>query len=156
MKCITIAILLFSILLPITAQEFPQSVIMKDFDKSVEGFSLSNGGLIKVDPASKEFPLEIDLIFDLPHGIGMNNSELTAWFPGNAGIIDLGLVPLDSQIEIPSEGFYPSIAQEEIIPGHTFLIRSGDDKFYGKLNIVLFDAKNEILEFNWMNLEIVR
>jgi hypothetical protein len=150
MKYITIAILLFSILLPITAQELQNKIQMKDFDKSVEGFSLSEGGIVKLDPASENFPVEIDFIFDLPHGIGMNNSELTAWFPGEAGIIDLGLVPLDAEIELPSEGYNSSISQEEIIPGHTFLIRSGDHKLYGKINIVLLDVENEILEFTWV------
>ena len=88
----------------------------------------------------------------MPSGLGMNNSELTEWFPGNAGIIDLGSVNLEIDIEIPEEGFNPFIDPEGLIPGHTFLIRTADGKHFGKIHIINFDMESELLEFTWIYL----
>lgn len=70
----------------------------------------------------------------------MNNSELTDWFPGKAGIIDLGPVSPGIDSEIPAEGFTPFPGLESIIPGHTYLIRTADAEHYGKIQIVQFDG----------------
>jgi len=153
MKYISVLIMLCSILLPITAQESADTIVMKDFDKSLKGFSFSEGGIIELNQESEEFPMEIDFIFDMPHGIGMNNSELTSWFSGNAGIIDLGSVSLEANTEIPSAVFNPSLAPEDIIPGHTYLIRSSTEGNYGKIHILQFYMEKEIIEFTWTHFD---
>ena len=153
MKYLTILILLFTILFPMTAQESSNIILMIDFDRSMEGFSFFKGGLVKLDQESGDFPMEIDFIFDMPSGLGMNNAELTDWFPGKAGIIDLGPISLEIDTEIPVEGFNPFLGPESIIPGHTYLVVTADTEHYGKIQIVQFDVENELLEFTWVYLE---
>lgn len=152
MKHLAILLMLITVILPLTAQESAEVIRMKDFDRSHEGFSFSKGELIKLDLEEGSFPMEIDFIFDMPSGLGMNNSELTEWFPGKAGIVDLGPVSLEIDTEIPVEGFNPFIDPEGLIPGHTFLIRTADEKFFGKIHIIKFDIESELLEFNWIYL----
>ena len=152
MKYIAILFMLITFILPLTAEESTEIIKMTDFDRSFEGFSFTKGELIKLNPAEGSFPMEIDFIFDLPSGLGMNNSELTEWFPGKAGIIDLGSVALDIVTEIPVEGFNPFLDPESMIPGHTYLILTADAEHFGKIQIIKFDVENEILEFTWVSL----
>jgi len=147
MKKLIPFIMLSIIIFPMAAQE-SSNIVMKDFDESMEGFSFAKGGLVKMDQERDGCPMEIDFIFDMPHGLGMDNSVLTDWFSGNAGIIDLGPVSLEIDSEIPTEGFIPSLEPESIIQGHTYLIRTADEKSYGKIQIVQFD--DEMVEFKWI------
>ncbi len=144
--------MLITIALPLTAEESSEIIKMADFDRSFEGFSFSNGELIKLDPAEGSFPMEIDFIFDMPSGLGMNNSELTEWFPGRAGIIDLGPVSLESDTELSVEGFNPFLDPESIISGHTYLILTADTEHFGKIHIINFDSESELVEFTWIYL----
>lgn len=153
MKFFTIIIALIALALPAMAEDPGNSVLLKDFDRTMEGFSFSKGGLVQLNQDSDVFPMEIDFIFDMPSGLGMNNSELTEWFPGKAGIIDLDQISLDTETEIPTEGFNSFIGPEDIIPGHTYLIRTTDTEHFGKIHIVQFDAENEIIEFIWVSLD---
>ena len=152
MKYFTIFIMLIAIALPLTAEESSKIIKMADFDRTYEGFSFTKGELAKLDLSGDGFPMEIDFIFDMPSGLGMNNAELTDWFPGKAGIIDLGPVSLENNSDIPTEGFNPFIGPEDIIPGHTYLILTADAEHYGKLQIIKFDIENELLEFTWVYL----
>ena len=154
MKYLVILISLFALALPLTAEESSDIIKMSDFDRSIEGFSFTKGELVKLDQSEDGFPMDIDFIFDMPHGLGMNNAELTDWFPGTAGIFDLGPVSLDTDTDIPSEGFSPSMAPEDMITGHTYLILTADAERYGKIQIVQFDVENEILEFIWIHLDM--
>lgn len=152
MKYLVILISLFALALPLTAEESSDIIKMSDFDRSIEGFSFTKGELVKLNPEGDGFPMEIDFIFDMPSGLGMNNAELTDWFPGKAGIIDLGPVSLENNSDIPTEGFNPFIGPEDIIPGHTYLILTADAAHYGKIQIVQFDIESELLEFTWIYL----
>ena len=96
--------------------------------------------------------MDVDFIFDMPNGLGMNNAELTDWFPGKAGIIDLGPVALEIDTELSVEGFNPFLDPESMIPGHTYLILTADAEHFGKIHILNFDVENEILEFIWISL----
>jgi hypothetical protein len=80
----------------------------------------------------------------------MNNSELTEWFPGKVEIIDLGQISLDTETDIPTEGFNPFLGPEGIIPGHTYLIRTSNLDKFGKIHILEFDVENELLTFDWV------
>jgi len=153
MKYLTAFIVLITLSMPLMSAESSKVIKMTDFDRSFEGFSVSTGELIKLNPAEGSFPMEIDFIFDMPSGLGMNNSELTDWFPGKAGIIDLGSVALDIVTEIPVEGFNPFLDPESMIPGHTYLILTADAENYGKIHILNFDIESELLEFSWVYLD---
>ncbi|MCK5199097.1 MAG: HmuY family protein [Spirochaetales bacterium] len=155
MKYLTILITLVLITLPITAQDFPQTIIIDDFDFSFEGFSLSRGELVIVN-MEEEFllPVEIDFIFDLPNGLGMNNEELAPGFSGTAGILDLGPAPLMEDTDFPEDNFILYLMPEDIIPGHTYIIRTTDTDHYGKIHIVDINAEIESLEFTWVYLDM--
>lgn len=152
MKYLTILLAFLLSSFPIIAGETLETVRMGDFDRTMEGFSFTKGELVKLDPSVEGFPMEIDFIFDMPSGLGMNNSVLTEWFPGEAEIIDLGQVSLDTEIEIPLEGFNPFLGPDNIILGHTYLIKLADSEHYGKIKIVQFDFENELIEFIWVYL----
>lgn len=154
MKYFTVILMLIAMALPAIAEESLDIVQMGDFDKTFQGFSLSNGTLIDVDIEGDGLPIDIDFIFDMPNGLGMNNEDLSGWFTGKAGIIDLGPVSLeDDDTVIPAMGFNPFLEPDNIIPGHTYLIQTGNEEHYGKIQIVQFDAENELLEFTWVYLD---
>ena len=153
MKYFVIVIMLFIIVLPITAEESSEIIKLSDFDKSQEGFSFSKGELVQIDPSADQFPMDVDFMFDMPNGLGMNNSELTKWFPGTAVIIDLGEIPLHTVIKNPLDGYTPFLDPEMIIPGHSYFIRTADSEHFGKIHIVKFDSENEMIEFTWVNLQ---
>ena len=150
MKYFTLLLAIFLISLPLSALDTSNSIKMADFDRSLEGFSFSKGGLVKIDPSIGGFPMDVDFIFDMPSGLGMNNTALTEWFPGDAGIIDLGEEAIDSETGIPSEGFNPFVGPEDIIPGHTYFLKTADAEHYGKIHVLKFDIENELLEFTWV------
>ncbi|MCK5347188.1 MAG: hypothetical protein KAR20_27455 [Candidatus Heimdallarchaeota archaeon] len=150
MKYLTVFIALIALVLPVMAEESSESIQMGDFDKTLQGFSLNRGELIIVDMEEEGLPLDIDFIFDMPNGLGMNNKELAPVFSGTAGIIDLGPVPLNDDSDIPAEGFTLFLVPEDIIPGHTYLIRTADAEHSGKIQIVQFDVENQLLEFTWV------
>ncbi len=154
MKSFVILLALISITLPITAEEPLESIIIGDFDKTFHGFSLSRGELVSVN-IEEEFllPIEIDFIFDLPNGLGMNNEDLAPGFSGTAGIIDLGPIPLMENTDFPEEDFNMYLMPEDIIPGHSYIIRTTDTDHYGKIHIVDINAEIESLEFIWIYLE---
>lgn len=154
MKYFTVLLALFISILPLSAEEQATSVIMGDFDKTLQGFSLSKGELVAVN-IEEEFliPVEIDFIFDMPHGIGMNNADLAPGFSGTTGIIDIGPVSLMEHVDFPDEEFNISFSPEEIIPGHTYIIRTTDTDYYGKIHIISIDSMSEKLEFTWIYLE---
>ena len=154
MKHLVIVIMIFAVMLPISAQESSQSILIGDFDKTLQGFSLNRGELVKVN-LEEEFllPIEIDFIFDMPNGLGMNNEDLAPGFAGTAGIIDLGLVPLTDNFDFSEEEFNIFLVPDAIIEGHTYLIKTADAEHYGKIHILNFDSLNETLEFSWVYLE---
>ena len=96
--------------------------------------------------------MEIDFIFDLPKGLGMNNSELSASFSGQALIMDLGEIPLEEKTDLAEDAFTPFLQPEEIIEGHTYLIKTADTKEYGRIRIINFEAESGLLTFKWVNV----
>lgn len=90
MKYISVFFVLIAIILPVMAEESSDILRMSDFDISKVGLSFIKGELVKLDPAGDNFPMEIDFIFDMPHGLGMNNSVLTEWFPGHTYLVQTG------------------------------------------------------------------
>lgn len=139
-------------ILPVMAEETINTIQMGDFDKTLQGFSLSKGELVTVNMA-EGLPLEIDFIFDMPNGLGMNNKDLTSKFMGTAGIYDLGPVSMNDESTFSLDNFSIFLNPDEIISGHTYLIKTSVEGSYGKIRIVSFDAENEILEFNWVYFE---
>src|SRR5262245_50810887 len=57
---------------------------------SGQGFSFRSGKLDKIKEAVGDYSLNIDLMWDPPHGLFSNNSDLTKPFNGKGGIIDVG------------------------------------------------------------------
>lgn len=66
MKYFTVIFALIALAMPVMAEDQVNRVLMKDFDKSLQGFSFTQGGLVKLDPESDGFPMEVDFIFDMP------------------------------------------------------------------------------------------
>jgi hypothetical protein len=152
MKYILIIIAVFIMVMPITSEETLNTIKMGDFDKTLQGFSLSKGELVTVD-MEEGLALEIDFIFDMPNGIGMNNKDLTSQFRGSAGIFDLGPVSLDDESSLSPEDYSIFLKPDEIISGNTYFIKTSVEGFYGKIHIVDFDNEKEIIEFTWVSLE---
>jgi hypothetical protein len=154
MKYFRVCIALFILAAPLMANDTSNVITIGDFDATFQGFSFSHGGLVSVDmEATESLPIEIDFIFDLPNGLGMNNSELSGWFPGRALILDLGEIPLEKKIALPEDSFTPFLLPEEIIAGHTYLIKTADAQYSGRIRILSFEAENSLLTFNWVNLD---
>ena len=153
MNKIGVLIVLFILAAPLMAVEPPNNIVINDFDESFQGFSFSNGGLLTAVSEDESLSDEIDFIFDLPNGLGMNNRELSTWFSGEALILDLGEVPLDENMNIPEDGFTTFLNSDEIITGHTYLIKTASAVRYGKIRITEVDSANSRLTFNWLYLD---
>ena len=145
---VLVALLIF--VASVLAEEPGDVVILGDFDDTFQGFSFSRGELVTVDPDSGSLPAEISFIVDLPNGLGMNNSNLSDWFSGKALILDLGNVPLEESEVFPEGEFIPFLLPEEIIAGHTYLVKTGDTADYGMIRIVDFDSEKSLLTFDWI------
>ncbi len=153
MKHFRVCMVLIILAAPLMAKEANAVVTIGDFDSTLQGFSFSHGGLAAVDMETADsLPIEIDFIFDMPNGLGMNNGKLSGWFPGQAMILDLGEISLEEKIELPEDSFTPFLAPEEIIPGHTYLIKTADTGNSGRIRIISFDTEKNLLTFNWVNL----
>jgi len=153
MKFIKVLAALLLMAGPVMAEKSHDTVVMGDFDSTAQGFSFSRGELISVDREAESLSMEIDFIFDIPNGLGMNNGELGSWFSGRAMIADLGDIPLDKKANPAEDEFTPFLIPDEMIPGHTYLIRTADSKHYGKIRIEEFDYDNSRLVFSWVSMK---
>ncbi|MDA3957043.1 hypothetical protein [Oceanispirochaeta sp.] len=153
MKFSKILIALIMLAGPILAEDSNHFITMADFDKTFQGFSFLQGELVSIDMEAENLSDHIDFIFDLPNGLGMNNGALDGWFAGKAMILDLGDMPIESILEMDEEDFTPYLIPEELIPGHTYHIKTADTKHQGRIRIVEFDTDQSLLSFNWLKLD---
>ena len=153
MKYLIMLIALLTLASSLMAEDSAQVMTMDDFDVSKMGFSFSAGELISVDADDASLPMEIDFIFDIPNGLGMNNSALGQWFKGNTMILDLGEIELDESIEILEDDYAPYLVPDEIIPGHTYQVMTVDASYYGRLKVLEFNYDNSHLSFEWIKIE---
>lgn len=153
MKYLNILFTLLILVSPLMADDSAKIMTMNDFDVSMMGFSFSAGELISVDADDESLPMEIDFIFDIPNGLGMNNGALGAWFKGNAMILDLGEIELDESIEILEDEYSPYLVPDEIIPGHTYQVMTADASYYGRLKVLEFNFDDSHLSFEWIKIE---
>ncbi|MBI9107006.1 MAG: hypothetical protein JEZ04_09700 [Spirochaetales bacterium] len=153
MKIIKIFIVLILLAAPVMAEKNRDVVTIGEFDSTLQGFSFTSGGIVKVDEEAESLPIKIDFIFDLPNGLGMNNSALDSWFPGEGMVQDLGNIPLEKNVDFIDDDFAPYLIPDEIIAGHTYLMKlAGSDK-YGRIKIIDFDEDNSRLTFKWVYLD---
>jgi hypothetical protein len=152
MKFLKVLMTLIILAGPVMAKESQKVVLINDFDSSLQGFSLTTGKLITVDQEAGSLPMEIDFIFDIPNGVGMNNSQLGDWFHGEAMILDLGDIPINKKIDLPDADLAPYLIPSEIVEGHTYMIQTADANHYGRIKIVQFDEDNSTLSFTWVYL----
>ena len=150
MKYFRLLVALLILTVSITADEKAKLVTMGDFDLTKQGFSFALGELVTADVEAENLTNEIDFIFDLPNGLGMNNSELTDWFTGQAQILDLGEIPLDKKPIKPEGEFSSFLIPDEIVVGHTYLIKTSMMEEYGRIQIVEFDNEKSLLTFKWV------
>jgi hypothetical protein len=153
MKILKAIIVLLILSLPVMAQKSQNVITIGGFDSMMQGFSFSLGGLVTVDGESGSLPHKIDFIFDMPNGLGMNNSELDSWFPGDGLVQDLGSIPLEKDADLIEDEFAPYLIPDEIIPGHTYLMKLAGTEKYGRIKIVEFDRYNNLLSFEWIYLD---
>ena len=118
----------------------PTSVILADYDKAEVAFSFKHG-LVNEKKAW-------DVMLDLPHGLGSNNSALAKRFK-SGGILDLGAVAFDSVKEVPEKGYVPALKPDEIKVGHSYAIKLSTGKEYGKIFITKFDKQAQVVEFQF-------
>lgn len=124
------------------------TTVLQEFDDAGTGFSFEQGGLVK--PESKaELYARIDLVLDLPNGLGANNAQASPRFSGKGGIVDLGARPLAEIHELPKTGYAPLLKPEAILKGHSYGVLMADGKHYGKLQVVNFEPEEGLLEFSW-------
>jgi hypothetical protein len=126
----------------------PQTVVLRDVDDSGAAFRFSDGTMV-TPGANAELYLTVDLMLDLPHGLGANNSEFWPFFTGKGGIVDVGAKPLRAVKKAPKEGYLPAIEMDAITEGHTYCVRTGDGEHYAKLHLGKFDREASTLEFTW-------
>jgi hypothetical protein len=153
MKYLKIVIAVLILASPLMAEESAQTMIMEDFDASLMGFSFSTGDLVSASFEDESLPMEIDFIFDIPNGFGMNNGALGKWFKGNAMILDLGDIELNESTEILEDDYSPYLVPAEIIPGHTYHIMTADAAHYGRIKILEFDYDTGHLSFEWIRMD---
>jgi hypothetical protein len=124
------------------------TVVLQDFDEVGSGFSFREGSFVK--PESKaELYARIDLMLDLPHGLGANNPQVSPLFSGKGGIVDLGARPLDRVDQAPKEGYAPLLKPAAIVKGHSYGVVTADGEHYAKLEVLHFDPEEGLLEFRW-------
>jgi len=152
MKFIKVFVVLILLAGPVMAEKSRDVITIADFDTSLQGFSFKSGKLIKVDPEAEILPLKIDFIFDMPNGLGMNNSELDDWFPGEALVQDLGSIPIEEETDLIEDKFSAYLIPDEIIIGHTYLMKLAETNRYGKIHIVDIAPDNNLLAFKWVYL----
>ena len=124
------------------------TIVLQDFDEAGSGFSFREGALVK--PQSKpELYARIDLMLNLPHGLGANNPQASPLFSGKGGIVDLGARPLGKIDKVPKAGYRPMLKTEAIIKGHSYGVLTADGEHYAKLEVINFDPDEGLLEFTW-------
>ncbi len=138
---------------PLMAEVPGDVVVLGDFDDTFQGFGFDTGELVTVDMEAESLPAEIDFIFDLPNGLGMNNRALGSWFSGEATVLDLGDVPLEETADYPSADFAPFLLPEEIIVGHSYLVKNDEGIYSGMFRIVDFDSEGGQLSFRWIGTD---
>ncbi|MBF9016309.1 MULTISPECIES: hypothetical protein [unclassified Oceanispirochaeta] len=153
MKYLNMLFVLLILSSPLIAEESAQIMTMDDFDASMMGFSFSLGELVSANADDESLPMEIDFIFDIPNGLGMNNAALGDWFKGNAMILDLGEIELDESAEILEADYSPYLIPDEIIPGHTYQIMTADASHYGRIKVLEFNYDNSHLSFEWIKID---
>lgn len=129
------------------AEPLQHHVRLGDFDQTHQLFSFREG-LITVEPRAK-VPLAVDFFLELPHGLGTNNPQLDRAFTGRGALIDLGRTSFKTKIQVPMMGFKPALRPQEIIPGHTYLVRLGAGDSYGQLHVLNIDFEKSVLDFTW-------
>jgi hypothetical protein len=116
------------------------TVTLKDWDIEHSALSLQNGK-VQWDTDSG---FQWSLMFDSPHGLGMNNKQLEddPDFTGSALICDMGLKPFDAVKEAPTDLSQYSMILElnEIIENHIYCIVTEDGVHYGKIQVITFDG----------------
>lgn len=153
MKIINLFITLLLLASPLMAQDSIQTASMEDFDISMTGFSFTAGELVTASPEDKSLPMEIDFIFDIPNGLGMNNGALGDWFKGSAMITDLGEVEIDANVEISEDDYSPYLVPDEIIVGNTYQIMTADSSLYGRIKVLEFNYDRRHLSFEWIRMD---
>jgi len=134
------------------AQESPiarrGTIVLQDVDDTGSAFSFRDGALVK--PESKpELYSRIDLMLDLPHGLGANNPQASPRFSGKGGILDLGARPLAKIGKAPKAGYRPRLEAGAIVKGHSYVVLTADGAHYAKLEVINFDPDEGLLEFSW-------
>ena len=91
-----------------------------------------------------------DIFFDADHGIA-TNSTIAGWElgVGNGGIVDMGRCGFDEVKEAPEDGYKKALKISEMLPGHTYCVRTANGREYGKFHIVSFDQDAMTLDFTW-------
>jgi len=125
-----------------------RTAVMHDFDEGGAGFRFSDGSFVKPGQDAELYQ-GMDLMFDLPHGLGTNNAEVWPFFRGKGGIVDVGPKALAAVKEAPAAGYVPGLKPDGIVQGHTYCVRTADGEHYAKLHVVKFDREKETLEFSW-------
>ena len=123
-------------------------VTLRDCDKVPEMFSFKEGGVLNLgevdvkglsENESMKKMLLIDLFFDMPHGLGLNNKELDEQLVGLAGIVDMGKVSIDELSKAPKDGYKLCLTSDEIKVGHSYCVKTANGKNYGKIEILEFE-----------------
>ena len=127
----------------------PRAVTLLDFDRGGKGFSFAQGVPLTPEKPT-EFQAEIDLFFDLPDGVTMNNAALNRIFQGQAGIIGMGARPLKEITQAPLRGYKVGLKAAELRVGHSYCVRTADGKCFAKLHITNLDINEETLEFTYV------
>lgn len=132
----------------------------KSFFSFRKGTLLGNGEVFDAlermkDPAQ---PAELeayardayDIFFDSDHGIA-TNAKIVGWElgVGDGGIVDMGPKAFDEVEEAPADGYKPALELSELIPGHTYCVRTAGGNEYGKFHIVEFDQDDVTLDMTW-------
>ena len=139
---------------PLMAEKKSNVITIADFDEGFKGFSFSLGKLISLENERERFPIELDFIFDLPNGLGMNNTELDSIFSGEAMIQDLGKISLEKDADIIEDEYVPFLSPEEIITGHTYEIKTAKTGQTGRIQIINVDMERDLLTFRWVLLDM--
>lgn len=129
------------------ADKKAKTVTLKDVDTSRIVFSFGKGKLVTIKSGEAD---AFDLMLDIPHGLGTNNSKLTSKFKGSGGIVDMGKKSLGDVKKAPAKGYAPALKVAQIKTGHTYCVRTADGKKYAKIHIVKFDQKSEQLTMTWV------
>jgi hypothetical protein len=129
-------------------EEEVKVINMPDAAVSGQCISFRQGKLIPLKEGKGDFS-DFDLVWELPSGLGANNSATIAYGTGKGGIIDLGDKKMSEVKVAPKTGYLLFLKADQIRQGHTYCVRTRDGKHYGKIHITRYDVKQKILIFTW-------